>query len=157
VEWRCFFDSVLGKFGLSGHVHAPTPAADRDAEWQLTDPCIVNWILTTVSKSVFDIVHRPNTTAFSLWTAVEGLFLDNEAELRSTYQGDMSIDEYCTKLKRLADQLRDIGHTVSEPSQVLNLLRGLNPRYRHLKTVITSKFPPHTFMTARSFLILEEL
>jgi hypothetical protein len=69
----------------------------------------------------------------------------------------MSINEYCTKLKCLNDQLRAIGHTVSEPSQVLNLLHGLNPRYRHLKPVITSKSPPHTFMSARSFLILEEL
>jgi hypothetical protein len=80
-----------------------------------------------------------------------------EAELRSLQQGDMSINEYCTKLKRLADQLRDIGHPVSEPSQVLNLLRGLNPWYRYVKPVITSKYPPHTFMSARSFLVLEEL
>jgi hypothetical protein len=69
----------------------------------------------------------------------------------------MTINAYCTKLKRLADQLRDIGHPVSEPNQVLNLLRGLNPKYRYVKPVITSKYPPHTFMSARSFLILEEL
>jgi len=80
-----------------------------------------------------------------------------EAELRSLQQGDMSINDYCTKLKRLADQLRDIGHPVSEPSQVLNLLRGLNPRYLYVKPVITSKSPPHNFMSARSFLLLEEL
>ena len=80
-----------------------------------------------------------------------------EAELRSLQQGDMTINDYYTKLKRLAGQLCDIGHAVSEPSQVLNLLRGLNPRYRYIKPVITSKYPPHTFQSARSFLILEEL
>ncbi|RLN07162.1 uncharacterized protein C2845_PM11G06170 [Panicum miliaceum] len=80
-----------------------------------------------------------------------------EAELRTLQQGDMTINAYCTKLKRLTDQLRDIGHPVSEPSQVLNLLHGLNPKYRYVKPVITSKYPPHTFMSARSFLILEEL
>jgi hypothetical protein len=66
--------------------------AERDAKWQLMDPCIINWIPNTMSKSVFDIVHRPNLTAFLLWHAVEGLFRDNEleravyleAELRST-------------------------------------------------------------------------
>jgi len=67
------------------------------------------------------------------------------------------MNEYCTKLKRLADQLRDIGHPISEPSQVLNLLHGLNPKYRYVKPVITAKHPPHTFMSARSFLILEEI
>ena len=40
----------------------------------------------------------------------------------------MSMNDYCTKLKRIADQLRDISYAVSELSQVLNLLRGLNPR-----------------------------
>ena len=40
---------------------------------------------------------------------------------------------------------------------MLNLLRGLNPKYRHVKPVITSKCPPHTFQSARSFLALEEL
>jgi hypothetical protein len=69
----------------------------------------------------------------------------------------MSMNDYHTKLKRIADQLRDIGHPVSEPSQVLNLLRGLNPWYRYIKPVITSKYPPHNFMSARSFLIVKEL
>jgi hypothetical protein len=40
---------------------------------------------------------------------------------------------------------------------VLNLLHGLHPKYRHIKLVITSKFPPHTFMSTRSYLLLEEL
>jgi hypothetical protein len=59
-----------------------------------------------------------------LWHAVEDLFQDNElqravyleTELRSVMQGDMSMTAYCTKLKRLTDQLSDIGHPISEPS-----------------------------------------
>ncbi|XP_066344315.1 uncharacterized protein [Miscanthus floridulus] len=69
----------------------------------------------------------------------------------------MSTNDYCTMLKRIVDQLHDIDHPVSEPSQVLNLLRVLNPRYRYVKPVITSKYLPHSFQSARSFLILEEL
>lgn len=97
-----------------------------------------HWIFTTVSKAVFDIVRRPRTTAFSLWHAIEGLFLDNElqrafyfeAELCSTQQGDLSINDYYTKFNCFAEQLRDIGHPISKASHVLNLLRGLNPCYR---------------------------
>jgi hypothetical protein len=163
-QWRCFFESALGKFGLTSHVRSSTPYRDRPGEWRMVDSCIANWILTTVSKGVFDIIRRDRNDAFSLWHAIEDLFQDNElqravyleAELRSLQQGDLSMNAYCTKLKRLADQLRDIGHPVSEPSQVLNLLRGLNPKYRYVKPVITSKFPAHTFMSARSFLMLEE-
>ena len=164
-QWRHFFESTLGKFGLHSHVKSTTPSDERDGAWRMIDSCVVNWIFATVSKGVFDIIHRDRNDAFSLWHAVEGLFQDNElqravyleAEFRSLQQGDMFMNEYCTKLKHLADQLRDIGHPVSEPSQVLNLLRGLNPKYRYVKPVITSKYPPHSFQSARSFLILEEL
>jgi hypothetical protein len=67
----------------------------------------------------------------------------------------LSITDYYNKLKKLADNLRDVGHPVSEPSQVLNLLRGLSKKFRHVKPVLTSK--THTFMSARSYLLLEEL
>jgi len=92
-----------------------TPDDERDGEWRMVDSCVVNWILATVSKGIFDIVCRDRHDAFTLWHAVEGLFQDNEmqravyleAELRSTVQGDLSMNDYCTKLKRIADQLRD--------------------------------------------------
>lgn len=164
-QWRCFFDSVLGKFGLTQHVRGVPSLDERTAEWRQADHCVVNWIHTTISTSLFNIVHKPRCSAYTLWTNVENIFRDNElqsavyleAELRSLQQGDMSINQYCTKLKHLADQLHDIGHPVSEPSQVLNMLRSLNPRYRHVKPVIKDKCPPHTLMSARSFLLLEEL
>ena len=38
---------------------------------------------------------------------------------------------------------------------MLNLLHGLNKKFRHVKLVLTSK--THTFMSARSYLLLEEL
>jgi hypothetical protein len=59
-----------------------------------------------------------------------------EAEFRTLQQGDMSITDYCARLKTLADNFHDVGHPVSEPSQVLNLLRGLNPRNHHVKPII---------------------
>jgi hypothetical protein len=33
VEWRCFFDAVIGKFGLTTHItDAPTSAKRRDPD-----------------------------------------------------------------------------------------------------------------------------
>jgi hypothetical protein len=71
-QWRCCFDTVLGKFGLQDHVRHPTPVAQRDAEWRQIDSCLVNWIYTTIATNVFDLVHKPHITAFSLWSDVEG-------------------------------------------------------------------------------------
>lgn len=80
-----------------------------------------------------------------------------EAKFRSLYQGDTSMLEYTSRLKQLADALRDIGQPVSEQSQVLNLLCVLNPKYRYTIPVINDRRPPHTFLSARSYLLLEEL
>jgi hypothetical protein len=78
-----------------------------------------------------------------------------EVEFHNFIQGDLSITDYCNKLKKLADNHRDVGHPVSKPSQVLNLLHGLNKRFCHVKPVLSSK--THTFMSASSYLLLEEL
>lgn len=67
------------------------------------------------------------------------------------------IFDYCAKLKTLVDSMRDVGQSFSEPSQVLNMLRGVNPQYMHAISAITSRQPPHTFLSARSYLLMEEL
>jgi uncharacterized membrane protein YgcG len=103
------------------------------------------------------------TDSFSLWTAIHALYHDNqlqravfyEAEFHNLYQGDLSIIDYCTKLKSLADNLRDVGQPIFEPCQVLNLLRDLNPKYHHAISSITSHHPPHTFLS--SHLLMEGL
>ena len=106
---------------------------------------------------MLDVVRRPRNTAYSVWRAIENEFRDNElhravyleVEYRNIYQGDMSVHEYCSRLKSLADALHDVEQPIHETSQVLNMLRGLNPKYRHVIPVITSKQPPHTFLSAR--------
>ncbi|XP_025822283.1 keratin, type I cytoskeletal 10-like [Panicum hallii] len=103
----------------------------------MNDHSIANWLHTTVSKSVFNTIYEPRTSAFTIWNDIEGLFRDNELQ-RMVY-------------------LEANFHTLQQAEQVLNLLRNLNPKYRHLKPVITSKFPPHTFQSTRSYLLLEEL
>jgi hypothetical protein len=79
-----------------------------------------------------------------------------EAKFRNLVQGDMDITQYTGRLKKLADALRDVGQPVRETSRVLNMLRGLSSKYRHAIPAITSKQPPHTFLSARSYLLLEE-
>jgi hypothetical protein len=43
-EWRCFMDSVIGKFSLGSHIAASsTSACRRDPEWMMVDQCLINW------------------------------------------------------------------------------------------------------------------
>jgi hypothetical protein len=67
------------------------------------------------------------------------------------------VGEYCRQMKGLADSLRDLGEPVADRTLVLNLLRGLSPRYGHLKALIKRSVPFPTFHVVRNELLLEEL
>jgi hypothetical protein len=67
------------------------------------------------------------------------------------------VGEYCRQMKGLADSLRDLGEPVANRTLVLNLLRGLSPRYSHLKALIKRSVPFPTFHAVRNELLLEEL
>jgi hypothetical protein len=60
-------------------------------------------------------------------------------------------------MKGLANSLRDLGEPVADRTLVLNLLRGLIPRYGHLKALIKRSVPFPTFHAVRNELLLEEL
>ena len=71
-----------------------------------------------------DMAHR-------IWGALEAQFLGNrhtrilylETAFRQLAQGDLSVDEYCRKMKTMADSLRTLGAPITDESLVLNLQR----------------------------------
>ncbi|CAO1948336.1 unnamed protein product [Urochloa humidicola] len=69
-QWRRFFDTFFGKFGLRDHVDATATPRFSENEWATIDECIVNWIYTTLSADLLDTVMEPNDTALAVWTAV---------------------------------------------------------------------------------------
>jgi hypothetical protein len=99
-------------------------------------------------------------TGCQAWLALEEQFLGNrdaralhlDAQFHLFSQGDLSVDEYCHQMKSMADSLRDLGEPVADRTLVLNLLRGLSPRYGHLKALIkrTVLFP-HSMPSGTSF------
>uniref|UniRef100_A0A453N022 Retrotransposon gag domain-containing protein n=1 Tax=Aegilops tauschii subsp. strangulata TaxID=200361 RepID=A0A453N022_AEGTS len=103
-------------------------------------------------------------TALSVWTSIDGIFRDNQlaravyidAEYHAVVQGDLTIMQYCTKLKTYTDQLRDLGQPVTETRQVFHLLRGLTHQYHGDIPHITLRNPLPTLLQTCSFLLLEE-
>jgi hypothetical protein len=49
-----------------------------------------------------------------------------DAEFRTLTQGVLSVDDFCRKLKGMADALADLGEPINDHTLVLNILRGLN-------------------------------
>ena len=103
-------------------------------------------------------------TAYEAYALIRNLFLDNqltravylEAEFRALVQGDLTITAYCHRLKALSDALADVGQPVTDQTLVLTCLRGLNPRFSDITTLVTMQVPAPTFLQTRSILLLRE-
>ena len=72
-------------------------------------------------------------------------------------QGDLSVEEYCRQMKTMADTLRTLGPPITDESLVLNLLRGLSPRFDRVTLILTRMKLFPTFAEVKNDLLLEEL
>jgi uncharacterized membrane protein YgcG len=119
----------------------------------------------SIDDLVLDLAMEPDQDARALYVSVEALFQANkesravvlEQEFHNLSQGDLSIDAYAQQQKRIADALREVGHTVSPAQLVLNLLRGLDARYRTTADIIATTSPFPTFKAATNMLRVKEL
>jgi hypothetical protein len=129
------------------------------------DEVVLSWIHGTLTAELQDIVRVPDDTAHRIWGALEAQFLDNrqtrilylETAFRQLAQGDLSVDEYCCQMKTMANTLRTLRAPITDESLVLNLLRGLSPRFDRVTPILTRMKPFPTFAEAKNNLLLEEL
>jgi hypothetical protein len=81
---------------------------------------VVTWILGTLSPELHEIVRELRETACQAWLTIEAQFLGNselrvlqlDARFRAFKQGDLSVRDYCHRMKGLADDLRAMGETI---------------------------------------------
>jgi len=166
TRWRDQFLLTLGKYSLQGHVlfdNPPEAAAHPD--WARIDCVVKSWLYGTLSTELANTVMDRGCTARAAWLAVETQFLGNretralhlDARFRNFVQGDLSISEYCRRLKGMAADLGDLGEVVSDRTLILNLLRGLNDCYAAIALHLRRGRPFPIFMDARADLLLEEI
>ncbi|KAM0899433.1 hypothetical protein ACQ4PT_021299 [Festuca glaucescens] len=158
--WSRQFLTALSKFGLRDHIDGSP--AQGTSDWVLNDFAIVSWYDGTVTPSTLAIVEPRNATALSLWRAIRSVFRDNR-DTRATYlrdefhgfnQGDLSVVEYTSKMKEMADTLGDLGSRVRDRELIHNVLRSLNEQLQHaVQHMMRDRLP--TFIKLRS-LLLEE-
>ncbi|PWA51500.1 Photosystem II PsbR [Artemisia annua] len=68
----------------------------------------------------------------------------------------MSINDYCTKIKSMADRVQNLGSPVSENNLVTYAVNGLDSRFATILKIIRHCEPLPTFETTRNMLLLEE-
>lgn len=80
-----------------------------------------------------------------------------DIEFRTFVQGNVSISDYCSRLKNMADALGDLGEVVPERTLVLAVLRSLNERFSHMAIFLKRQKPLPSFAEVRNDLQLEEI
>lgn len=164
-KWKAFFTAMCGKFGLLPHIDGTAPPRPDESAWAQADCCVRGWLFGSVSDAILDVAMEPDQTARDLCVAIDELFQANKEpraiylshEFHSLTQGNLSIADYCQKVKTAADALRDVGHPVTESQLVLNLLSGLNPRFSCTADNIAGAPVLPSFASARNTLLLKEL
>ncbi|XP_062182036.1 uncharacterized protein LOC133886303 [Phragmites australis] len=163
-RWRDLVLLTLERYALADHVlsDAAFPAVPS---WRRMDAVVLSWVLGTLSPELMESARTHNGTARLSWITVEAQFLGNrearalrlDAEFRVFVQGDLSIDDYCRKMKGMADALDDLGEVIRDRTLVLNVLRGLNEKFAHMKVHFKRSKPFPSFDEVRNDLILEEI
>ncbi|PWA44362.1 hybrid signal transduction histidine kinase M [Artemisia annua] len=119
--------------GLKSHVETADSSSEPNPEWCKLDDLIKMWILGSLCDSLQEQVVSTPGNAKALWDHIKGLFHDNkdaraialDNELRSINIGTMSINEYCTKIKSLADRLKTLDHWHREPLPSFETTRSM--------------------------------
>ena len=163
-RWRESLLHVVGRYSLESHVLSDV-TAPTSPDWVRMDCVVRTWITGTITDALADTVIKSGNTARTSWLAIESWFRGNretralhlDAEFRNFKQGDQDITTYCRKLKGMADALRDLDEPVQDRTLVLNLLRGLNGRFKAIGLHLRRGRPFPTFLQARNDLLLEEL
>nr|GEV19961.1 ribonuclease H-like domain-containing protein [Tanacetum cinerariifolium] len=108
--------------------------------------------LTTYQKQV---VATPDN-AKALCDHLKDLFHDNkdarainlDNELRSIKIAKMTVNEYCTKIKAMANRLKNLGCEISVKNLVIYAVNGLDSRFATLVEIIRHRLPLPTFETS---------
>ncbi|KAI3503335.1 hypothetical protein L1887_31775 [Cichorium endivia] len=163
--WRELFETHCRGFGVRSFLTGESkPTSADDEEWYKLDSVVKTWLYGTLTQSLLNMILKKDSTAFSVWKSLEELFRDNkdaraielDNELRSMTLGDLSIAQYCQKMKSISDLLANIDNPVPEKTLVAHLLNGLSPQYEHIATLLRHRDPLPTFLQARSKLLVEE-
>jgi hypothetical protein len=162
-RWRDLMLLTLRRYALDDHILFDID--DLFVYWARLDNIVVTCILGTLSLSSTRSFREPTETARQVWLTIEARFLGNiesrvlqlGARFHAFKQRDLSVSDYCRRMKGMADDIRALGETVTDRHLVLNLLQGLNKWFNHMKIYIKRSQLSPSFHTIRNDLELEEI
>nr|XP_020158442.1 uncharacterized protein LOC109743765 [Aegilops tauschii subsp. strangulata] len=163
--WRTYFSLLFYENNLVDHVdgNVDSCAMVGDSEWTAIDATLIRWFFTTISKDLFHTVVSDGDDARAVRVKLNGLFTNNKLQRRiilqqeffDCHQDDQFIDDYCCRVKTLADELRDIGAKVDDDLLLSTITAGLNEDFGNAASNL-SLIPKPSFPKFVAYLRLEE-
>ncbi|XP_035838335.1 uncharacterized protein LOC118485919 [Helianthus annuus] len=150
TSWVKLFRFHVVAYQVTDHIDGTEPPPETATEykaWKELDALVLQWILSTVSDDLLPRVLDTGPTARHAWVKLEKLYLSNKKaragalETRFcnlTLSTCSSLDDYCQRLKDLANQLEDVDHPITEDRLVLQLVRGLPAEYDTTASLINA-------------------
>jgi hypothetical protein len=107
------------------------------------------FFLYCISPDLQDVARQCSHMAHNTSLALQNHFLRNcethalhiDATFRSFVRGDLSINDYCQKLKGFTNSLVNLNVDVTDRILMLNVLHGLNKHFEHLHAIFTHATP----------------
>ncbi|PWA76504.1 hypothetical protein CTI12_AA236700 [Artemisia annua] len=137
-SWSSFFNNHFGSIGLKKYIEDAltntSTLSTLDPEWSKLDDLIKMWILGTLVESLKDQVVTTLRNAKDLLDTIKTLFHDNEDarainidnQICSIKMGNLSTNDYFTKIQSMADRLANLGSPVADKYKVMYALNGIS-------------------------------
>ncbi|XP_022023753.1 uncharacterized protein LOC110924016 [Helianthus annuus] len=150
TSWVKLFRLHAVVYQVFDHIDGSEPPPKTAAEyqsWKELDALVLQWIYSTVSDDLLPRVLESGPIGHHAWVKLEKIYLSNKKArvgaletkfCNLTLSACSSLDDYCQRLKDLANQLEDVDHRVTEERLVLQLVQGLHAEYDTTASLINA-------------------
>lgn len=112
--------------------------------WRSQDQTLFGWLPSSISEGTLCLVLNC-ASSFDVWKTLERKFgVQSEArvlqlryKLNKLIKELLSVEDYCIKMKSIADKLASAGSPITENNLMLTILNELGSGYRDIATFIT--------------------
>ena len=113
--------------------------------WRSQDQTLLGWLLSSISAGTLNLVINC-ATSFDVWRTLERKFgVQSEArvlqliyELNTIRKESLSVEDYCIKMKSIADKIASALSPITEKDLLLTILNGVGLGYCDIATFIIS-------------------
>jgi len=178
--WRAQVLPIIRGAQLQGYLDGTSKAPEEEVDIKIDDktlkepnPEFIQWTALQQQVLVFPMMSIAQEvmgqaaacdTPQEVWSLLEQTYasqsrartVNTRIALATTRKGDMSISEYITKMKSLADEMASAKKKVDDEELVSYILAGLDEEYNSVVSALLARVEPVSVAEAHSQLLTFE-